>query len=73
MYLENNMCTIYDTRPLICRIDEMYEQAFYEQFSKEEYYEINIKACQQLQREDGWTESEIKWNEGPVLPSGMEE
>ncbi|MGD6778495.1 hypothetical protein ACQCT3_02465 [Sutcliffiella horikoshii] len=73
MYLENNMCRIYATRPLICRIDEMYEQFFHEQLSKEEYYDINIKACQQLQREEGWNESEIKWDEGPVLPSRMEE
>ncbi|MGD6811639.1 hypothetical protein ACQCT9_02460 [Sutcliffiella horikoshii] len=67
------MCRIYATRPLICRIDEMYEQFFHEQLSKEEYYDINIKACQQLQREEGWNESEIKWDEGPVLPSRMEE
>lgn len=51
----------------------MYEQFFHEQLSKEEYYDINIKACQQLQREEGWNESEIKWDEGPVLPSRMEE
>lgn len=73
MYLENNMCTIYATRPLICRIDEMYEQVFQKQLSKEEYYDINIKACQQLQREDGWSESEIEWDLEPVSQSCMEE
>lgn len=45
----NKQCTIYSDRPLICRIDEAYEKIFQAQYSKEEYYQLNAEACNQLQ------------------------
>ncbi|MFJ7407673.1 MULTISPECIES: YkgJ family cysteine cluster protein [unclassified Lysinibacillus] len=47
--LENNGCSIYETRPLLCRIDESYNQIFINYMTKEEYYFQNAKACNQLQ------------------------
>ncbi|MEW9124500.1 MAG: YkgJ family cysteine cluster protein [Thermotaleaceae bacterium] len=44
----NNLCTIYEERPMICRIDEMYERFFKRRFSKQEYYELNQNACKKL-------------------------
>lgn len=44
-YLQDNLCSIYEHRPLICRVDEAYEILFKTQMSKEEYYEINYKMC----------------------------
>ena len=43
-YLKNNLCSIYETRPLICRVDEMYETYYKEVMTLEEYYALNYKA-----------------------------
>ena len=52
-YLDGNKCSIYDERPLLCRIDESYEVYFREQYSLEEYYEFNYSICKQLQTKGG--------------------
>lgn len=49
IYLEGNLCSIYENRPVICRIDECYELYFKTIYSLEEYYELNYKACKMLQ------------------------
>lgn len=45
---EEKKCSIYDQRPLKCRIDDMYDAYFSKVMNKKEYYEVNIKACQSL-------------------------
>lgn len=52
-YLDGNKCSIYDERPLLCRIDGSYEVYFMERYSKEEYYELNYSVCKQLQNKGG--------------------
>jgi len=47
--LENNKCIIYESRPLLCRIDDSYDQLFSNYMTKEEFYFQNAKACNQLQ------------------------
>lgn len=47
-YLEGNLCTIYDTRPLLCRIDEAYDIYFASLMTKKEYYRLNYNACKKL-------------------------
>lgn len=47
-YLAGNLCSIYDTRPLICRVDAMYEAYFSTFCSREEYYRINQEVCRIL-------------------------
>lgn len=47
-YLRDNLCSIYETRPLLCRVDESYEQFFSEEISREDFYELNYKACKAL-------------------------
>ena len=47
-YLKNNLCSIYETRPIICRVDEMYETYYKEVMTLEEYYALNYKACDVL-------------------------
>jgi Fe-S-cluster containining protein len=49
-YLRDNKCTIYDRRPIFCRIDEGYEVYFSKVMSKEEFYELNYKECERLQK-----------------------
>jgi len=48
---KTNLCEIYENRPLICRVDEMYEKYFYKFYSKEEYYQLNYNACKKLKGE----------------------
>ena len=47
-YLKNNLCAIYEQRPLICRVDEMYETYYKELMTLEEFYVLNYKACDVL-------------------------
>ncbi len=50
-FLNGNLCSIFETRPLICRIDESYEAFFKEQMSYEEYIQLNYECCKILKRE----------------------
>ncbi|MCL2014717.1 MAG: YkgJ family cysteine cluster protein [Defluviitaleaceae bacterium] len=45
---ETKLCKIYPERPLLCRIDDAYFAFFAEEFSQEEYFEMNYKACAAL-------------------------
>lgn len=44
----SNLCKIYDKRPDICRVDEMFKKVFYKFMSKEEYLNLNILSCEKL-------------------------
>lgn len=46
---ENNLCSIYEERPLLCNIDRAYAMIFSANYSKEEFYSINAEACNKLQ------------------------
>lgn len=52
-YRQEVGCTIYFSRPLICRIDEAYNQIFKDMYSLVEYYEMNQGVCNRLQDEAG--------------------
>lgn len=47
-YLVGNLCSIYEKRPILCRVDECYEKYFYQWMSREEYYQQNKEACKKL-------------------------
>ncbi len=51
--LVDNKCTIYESRPLLCRIDESYEQIFSTLMTQEEFYMQNALACNVLQEKLG--------------------
>jgi hypothetical protein len=42
---EDNRCTIYETRPLICKIEDSCD---YFGHDKTEYYNVNIEGCHHL-------------------------
>lgn len=46
----NNKCGIYDTRPLICNIDKLFE---FVKITKEQFYAMNIASCNLMMDEDG--------------------
>lgn len=47
-YLVDNLCSIYDNRPLLCRVDASYEIYFKDSISIEDYYRQNYAACKKL-------------------------
>lgn len=53
MYLSGNDCSIYENRPLLCRVDECYDVMFRQMIDKEEYYRLNKQACERLKKLEG--------------------
>lgn len=50
-YLDGNKCSIYEERPLICRVDDSYEVFFKSEMSYEEYLQKNYKCCEILKKQ----------------------
>jgi hypothetical protein len=46
---EQRECSIYENRPLLCRIDEAYTAFFVELFSIAEYHQLMRESCAFLQ------------------------
>lgn len=44
-YLENNLCTIYETRPDICRVGTLYDRFFKDKMTEEEYIKLTHETC----------------------------
>ena len=49
-FLTGNLCSIYENRPLLCRIDDCYEVYFKTFMTREEYYDLNKTACKKLMK-----------------------
>lgn len=49
-YLRNNLCSIYETRPLLCRVDESYELFFKDKLSYDEYVQRNYSFCKEFKK-----------------------
>lgn len=45
---KNNLCSIYENRPIECNIDKMYDVYFSKKISKEKYYQLNYYSCKKL-------------------------
>lgn len=50
IHLKDNICSIYTTRPDICRVDVMYEKEYSKYYSLDEFYKINEEVCKQLKK-----------------------
>lgn len=50
-YLVGNLCSIYENRPLLCRVDESYEILFKDTMTRSEYYKLNYKFCDKLKKQ----------------------
>lgn len=46
---EDNTCSIYEDRPLICNTDKLYDIYFKDIMTKEKWVQINTDACKKLQ------------------------
>lgn len=51
-YLEGNICSIYETRPVLCRVDLSYDLYFKDYMDREEYYRLNRETCKKLKEEE---------------------
>lgn len=51
-YLEGNICSFYETRPILCQIDLSYDLYFRQYLDREQYYRLNKAACQKLKKEE---------------------
>lgn len=51
-YLCGNLCSIYETRPLLCRIDASYDAFFKDKMSKAEYYRLNYEICEKMKKNE---------------------
>lgn len=49
---DKSLCSIYENRPVECNVDAMFELYFSQKMTKEEYYELNYKACRKLKKLD---------------------
>lgn len=49
---DKSLCSIYENRPIECNVDAMFELYFSQKMTKEEYYELNYKACRKLKKSD---------------------
>ena len=47
-YLVGNLCSIYPSRPLLCRIDKSYDYFFKDSMTREEFYRANLQVCSKL-------------------------
>lgn len=43
-------CTIYEQRPNICRVDRMFKLQYKEVYTWNQYVDLNIQACEVLQK-----------------------
>lgn len=44
------LCAIYNSRPIICRVDKQYEVNYQQRYNWQEFIEINRIACQALEK-----------------------
>ncbi|HAT41068.1 MAG TPA: zinc/iron-chelating domain-containing protein [Rheinheimera sp.] len=44
----SNECTIYDSRPDICRVDVQYQTNYQHQYSWDEFVSLNVQVCDYL-------------------------
>jgi Fe-S-cluster containining protein len=47
-YLRDNLCDIYENRPLICNAEAMYLKYFKDIMSEEEFISANQEACRKI-------------------------
>jgi Fe-S-cluster containining protein len=48
-FLKDGLCSIYETRPDICQVDKMFDKKYHKFYTKEEFYNLNISVCGELQ------------------------
>ena len=50
-HLNQNLCSIYEQRPLICNVQKMYDLFFRTKMDEQAYIQENLKVCLKLAKE----------------------
>jgi len=45
---KRNLCLVYEDRPFVCRVDDIYEAMFKDKMSLQEFYDWTHSACDKL-------------------------
>ena len=45
---QTKLCTIYETRPLVCRVEDYYRRYLADQISWDKFVRINLEICEKL-------------------------
>lgn len=48
---ESKLCTIYETRPLVCRVEDYYRLHLADQIEWADFVTLNVEICRQFQQE----------------------
>ena len=49
---KDNLCSIYETRPLVCNIEKGYEVLFKDKMTKAEWFQLNEHYCNILKSKE---------------------
>lgn len=53
-YLKSdNLCQIYQHRPLLCNVEKSYDEIYYKKMSKKDFYLVNLQICIELNQKFG--------------------
>jgi Fe-S-cluster containining protein len=47
-YLRRNLCSVYDSRPLVCNAAAMYDKFFKDTMTEAEFIAANMEACRKI-------------------------
>jgi hypothetical protein len=45
---DTKLCTVYEHRPIVCRVDDFYDRYLKNVISLDEYYRLNYESCLKL-------------------------
>lgn len=48
---DNNLCSIYENRPLVCNVDKLYDNQYSGRITREAYHLLQEQACKKLKEE----------------------
>lgn len=48
----DNLCAVYNERPIFCNVDAYYEKFLSDKMSREKFYKLNHTACERLKKID---------------------
>lgn len=49
---DTHLCSIYEDRPLVCRVEDYYKTHLTEQYTWDEFVRLNLQICHKLQTKD---------------------
>lgn len=49
---EDNRCSVYNERPLVCSVDGMYDAVFNQDMTRDEFYKLNADICNKWMDEE---------------------